>query len=141
MKRMSAIERVFVDTNVWLYAFVDVDPVKSAQAKRILQQEAICISVQIVNEVCANLIRKANYKESDVRALIESFYAKYLVAPLDQRLLIQASQLRERYSLSFWDSTIVAAAIQSQARVLYSEDLQDGLLVDGVLQIANPFRS
>jgi len=47
--------------------------------------------------------------------------------------------LRRRYSLSYWDSTIVAAALNSGAEVLYSEDMQHGLTVEGRLEIRNPF--
>ena len=115
---MSAAERVFIDTNIWLYAFVAGDRAKTAKAASLLQRSSIAVSVQVINEVCANLIRKAGFREADVRALIESFYAKCLVVALDERVLLRASELRDRYSLSFWNSTIVASAIHCQAAAL-----------------------
>jgi predicted nucleic acid-binding protein len=72
--------------------------------------------------------------------LIDSFYEKYDIVPLDQDLLIRASELREQYSLSFWDSMIVASALYAEVRVLYSEDMQNGLVVEGKLQIVSPFQ-
>jgi predicted nucleic acid-binding protein len=79
--------------------------------------------VQVINEVCVNLLRKAGVGQAELRELVKSFFAKCLVVPLDQQVLVAASGLRERYSLSFWDSLIVASAISCGAKTLYSEDL------------------
>lgn len=139
---MSEHERTFVDTNVWLYAFISSqDKEKSHTAREFIQtkQADLVISVQVVSEVCANLIKKADYAESEIRAVIDSFYANYPVVDLGRFLFLRASELRERYSFSFWDSTIVAAALHEQVPVLLSEDLQDGLLVDDCTTIMNPF--
>jgi predicted nucleic acid-binding protein len=137
---MNDNERSFVATNVWLYAFVGGhDPTKSAAAASLLQRTSLAVSVQVINEVCVNLLRKASVGEAELRDLVKSFFAKCLVVPLDQQVLVAASDLREKYSLSFWDSLIVASAIRSGAQILYSEDLQYELHVDGVLRIINPF--
>jgi predicted nucleic acid-binding protein len=53
--------------------------------------------------------------------------------------MIDAAKLRSRYSLSFWDGLVVAAALNANCGVLYSEDMQDGLLVEDRLLITNPF--
>jgi predicted nucleic acid-binding protein len=89
--------------------------------------------------VCVNLLKKAHVPETEIRELIRSFYRKYPVVLLDQEVEIGASELRERFSLSFWDSLIVSAAVHGDATVLYSEDLQAGLQVDGRLVVCNPF--
>src|SRR5688572_28296805 len=137
---MSDPERSFVDTNVWLYAFVTgQDGAKMVTATGLVKREQIVVSVQVINEVCINLIKKAGYAEADVRALIDSFFAKYAVMPLDRQSLVLASELRERHSLSYWDSTIVASALNAGAAVLYSEDMQHGLVINGSLRIVNPF--
>jgi len=53
---------------------------------------------------------------------------------------MKSSQLRDKYSFSFWDSSIVASALHADARLLFSEDMQAGLIVEGKLEIVNPFR-
>jgi len=53
--------------------------------------------------------------------------------------LLKASALREQYAFSFWDSTIVSSALQAGASVLYSEDMQAGLVVENRVRIINPF--
>ncbi len=79
-------------------------------------------------------------KRSDARVLIEGkrFFVSTQVN-IDQQTLLSASDLRTRYAISFWDSPIVAAALQSGAQILYTEDMQHGLVVDERLRIANPF--
>lgn len=130
----------FVDTNVWLYAFIENgDSAKSARASGLIQQGSIRLSTQVVNEVCVNLLKKAKFSENALRQLIDAFYTKYDVADLQRSTFLAASDLRDRYSFSYWDSVIVASALETGAEILYSEDMQDGLLVNNQLRIVNPF--
>lgn len=89
--------------------------------------------------MCVNLLRCANFTEEQITQLIESFYETYPVIELTKSVLLMASQLRQRYALSFWDSMIVATALSASVRVLYSEDMQHGLMIEEQLQILNPF--
>ncbi len=132
---------VFIDTNIWLYAFLDTgEEEKSARAKELFQQAEPILSVQVVNEVCVNLIKKAGFEESQIYQLIESFYEKYPIVEMDEGILLEASRLRREYALSFWDSMVIACALTSNAKILYSEDMQDGLIVRDSLKIINPFK-
>jgi len=70
----------FVDSNIWLYAFIETqNAAKSSIAKSLIQNKdiSIAVSVQIINEVCVNLIRKVHLSEGKIRELIESFHNKY----------------------------------------------------------------
>lgn len=130
----------FVDSNVWLYAFIDADdPAKSVAARELLQSATPVVSTQVVNEVSVNLLRRAGFSEEQVRELVRSFYEKYRVVELTEPTLLRASELRERYSLSFWDGLILAAALAAGVGVVCTEDMQNGLIVDGTLRIENPF--
>jgi predicted nucleic acid-binding protein len=138
--RDSPVKDCFIDTNVWLYAFIESDdPAKSAVARTLVQTTTPSISIQVVNEVCANLLKRASATEQEIRDLLHAFFEKYRLIPLAETVLLDASRLRDRFSLSYWDSLIVAAALASGASVLYSEDMQDGLEIRGDLRIVNPF--
>lgn len=128
----AAPENCFVDTNIWLYAFLEgEDRQKTARAKELLEaSRTIIVSTQVINEVCVNLRKKTQFAEQQIQQLIESFYARYMVLDLSQALLLNASALREQYTFSFWDSTIVSSALHADASALYSEDMQDGLVVE-----------
>lgn len=131
----------FIDTNVWLYAFISSgDQRKSATAKRLIETSRIVISSQVINELCVNLIKKAKLPETDIAGIIASLYARYETVESDQELLLRASGLRRSNNFSYWDSLIVAAALKSGANRLCTEDLHDGLVVDKALRIVNPFK-
>jgi predicted nucleic acid-binding protein len=134
----------FVDTNVWLYAFVaGSDAAKSRAARQLLQDKeaSLLVSSQVINEVCVNLLKKTRIREAETRELIRSFYRRYPVVLLDEAVQVGASELRGRFSLSFWDSLILAAAVHGGASIVYSEDLQADLQVNEGLVVRNPFTS
>ncbi len=132
--------RCFVDSNVWLYALiVGSTPVKTAKANALLNLNTPIVSTQVINEVSRNLIRKARFSDDKIEQVINSFYNKYHVIQLSRNILLVATQLRKTYSVSFWDSVIVSAALESGVSILYSEDMQHGLVVEGRLTIVNPF--
>ncbi len=132
----------FIDSNVWLYALIEgQDILKESRANELAQTTPnIVVSVQVINEVSANLLKKAGFTEQEIRELVDSFYQLYTVMPLTQEVLLDASSLRERYRLSYWDSLIVASARASNASIIYSEDMHNGLVIDGTLTILNPFK-
>ncbi len=142
---MPALEkppvRCFVDTNIWLYAFIESnDDQKRITAKAIVQSCDVVVSTQVINEACVNLLKKTPLQEVEIRQLIAAFYEKYIVVESEQDALLTASELREKYSLSFWDSVIVASALRTNCSILYTEDMQDGLKVEEKLTIVNPFK-
>ncbi len=137
---MSA-DKIFVDSNVWLYAFIDNWGRKHELAHNLIKQtDNLAISSQVISEVCVNLLKKAGRDEMFVQRLIFDFYSNYSVTPITELIQISASRLRKRYSLSFWDSMICSAAIEMGCVKLLSEDMQDGLLINDQLTIVNPFK-
>jgi predicted nucleic acid-binding protein len=134
-------ERCFIDTNIWLYAFIETDERKCAAAKSVVQKTPdVVVSIQVINEICVNLLKKAQLSEEDIQALIVAFYDKYTVVDIDRATLLKASELRGKHSLSYWDSLIVANALNADCTVLYSEDMQDGLHIEQLLRIINPIK-
>lgn len=134
----------FIDSNLWLYAMLPQDdPDKELHAKELIRvhRAHIIISTQVINEITNNLLRKGNFTEQAVRMAIRSLYYDFQVTAMSQAIQERASELREIYSFSHYDGLIVAAALLSDAAILYSEDMQDGLVVEGQLTIVNPFVS
>jgi predicted nucleic acid-binding protein len=129
----------FCDSNIWLYRLL-IDPECNDAAERrkrnlaaaLTSRENILISTQIINEVCAVLSKKAKISEVQIRQIIQEFYDGCLVIQLDRNIILRASD---------WDSLIVASALASEANILYSEDMQDGLIISNQLTLINPFRS
>ncbi len=135
-----ATDQCFVDSNVWLYAVIESaeSAAKSATARSLVAERRI-VSTQIVNEVCVNLLRKAHRSEDEIRQVVQAFYFQHRVVPIDEMTMVAASELREAYSLSYWDSLIVASALEAGATLLYSEDMHHDLWINARLRIVNPF--
>ena len=141
MKFMTGNFKYFVDSNIWLYSFITTQNVKKSQKATGLikkNKSEICLSTQVVNEVCFNLKKKENLDESKIGHVIARFYFDYEIIELNENILLSASDLRSRYSFSFWDGLVVASALSANAEILYSEDMQDGLTVENRLKIINP---
>jgi len=119
------------------------DVAKMVTAKNLIQNLGLGISIssQIICEVCVNLKRKTLVSESQLRIVIGSFYANYEVTSLNEAHLLKASDLRESHPFSYWDSLMVASALSTGARTLFSEDMQDGRVIEDRLTIVNPFGS
>jgi len=130
----------FIDTNVWLYSFIQSQNVgKTEIAAAIIKECEIVISTQIINEICVNLIKKANFTEHKIQDLIKSFYRKFTVLELSQDILLQSSDIRLRHNYSFWDSLVAASALDCDADFLLSEDMQHNFKFKNKLTIINPF--
>jgi predicted nucleic acid-binding protein len=126
----------FVDTNVVLY-LLDDGP-KADRAEAILGQGPR-ISVQVLNETLVNCRRKAGLSWQETGAFLAGIQALCPVEDLTLRTHEVGRALAERYGLSVYDAMIVAAALLAGCTTLWSDDMQDGLLVEGRLRILNPF--
>ena len=140
-------ETIFIDSNIWLYRFLAdqyLDPEEDARKRQIAisltNLKNIAVSTQVINETRSVLKRKVNFSETQINQLIEEFEQQCQVIDVTNFVLKRASQLRMNYHLSFWDGLIMASALSANANILYSEDMQDGLIVEERLTIINPFR-
>jgi predicted nucleic acid-binding protein len=129
--------RVFADTNLFIYA-ESQDEYKSELAFEIIQNAPV-ISTQVINETVSVLIRKHRFLLSEAHEVAESLLALCEVVAVDTLTIQKAIDLARRYSLSHWDSLIVAAALLANCATLYSEDMQHSLTFDGQLTVVNPF--
>ena len=137
-------DKIFIDSNIWLYALIEEqqerDKPKHKLAKQLItHHETIQMSTQVVNEVCINLMRKAARDNAYIFDFTHRFINAYTVHPQTTDDLMTAATLRLDYHFSYWGSLIVASAINSDCRLLYSEDMQSGLCVYDKLRINNPF--
>lgn len=130
-------ERAFLDTNILVYSSLTGDP--KAETGKALRDAGGTISVQVLNELANVLIRKARWPWQDVLDGLALIRQILDVAPLTEDIHETGLRLAQRYSLSIYDAMIIAAALESRCDVLWSEDMQHGQIIDGRLQIRNPF--
>ena len=135
---MPASESVFIDTNVVLYALGTEEP------KRTIAQGALnsfsVISVQVLSEASHVLHRKQGIPKTDVVLQLGTIEALVdRIVPLNKATVQLSWRLWQRYHFSWFDSLIVAAALNSDCTTLYTEDLQQGQIIGERLTIINPF--
>jgi len=133
-------DRIFADSNIWLYAFMESESPKKKIAEGLILNKDVILSTQVVNEICVNLIKKANFTDQNILTLLRNLNEKYAISELYFETLVKGTELRMDYKLSFWDSLIVASALENDCSILYTEDLQAGLIIKNNLSIINPFK-
>jgi predicted nucleic acid-binding protein len=130
--------KVFFDTNVLLY-LLSADAVKADRAEELLAGGGV-VSVQVLNEFAAVASRNLRMSYDEIRDALGPIRTICEVEPLNVELHDRALKIAERYGFSIYDATIVAAALSAGCETLYSEDFQDGQVVEK-LTIRNPFLS
>jgi predicted nucleic acid-binding protein len=135
----------FIDTNIFVYSFDDRQPAKKERSMTLIQEALASgggvISTQVVQEFLNIATQKfaVPLKTEDA-----GNYLRLVLNPLCQvypslALYESCLEIRAEAKYSFYDSLILAAAVQAGCEVLYSEDLQDGQDVRGV-RVVNPYR-
>lgn len=131
------MKRAFLDTNIFVYAFTD-DP-RNAVAEDLLGKGGE-ISVQVLNEFTNVARRKLGFSWTEVSEAVDAIRTlSRAIHPLDLETHSGAIKLASQCGLSFYDALIVSSALLAKCEVLYTEDLQDGLSIEGGLRIENPF--
>lgn len=130
--------RAFFDTNVLVYSLVANDP-RGRRAEQLLSEGGV-VSVQVLNEFTDVARRKIQMSWEEVRQalrVIQVFCPNPL--PITMEMHERALIIAEMHGTRIYDALILACALRSKCTTLYSEDLQDGQVIEGKLTIRNPF--
>ena len=136
----------FIDSNVFVYLFDETDEHKRGMAEQIvesaLQTHSASISYQVIQETLNVLTRKLSVPMTPeaAKSFMEDVLAPLWRVSPSSALYHRALDVQARYRYGFYDSLIVAAALDAGCVRLYSEDLQDGQKIEG-LTIENPFET
>jgi predicted nucleic acid-binding protein len=134
--------KVFIDTNILVYAHDNKAGYKQEMAKGILrslrQTRLGAVSMQVLQEFYSTVTRKlaSPLPKEDARAIVEDF-AYWCVATTPEEIK-QAFLIEDAAKIGFWDALIVAAALKVGATKILSEDLNAGQTIAGI-RIENPF--
>ena len=134
-----------MDSNILIYTFDSHAPLKQEKARELvataLKTQKGIISYQVIQEFLNVATRKF---ETPLTSQEAEKYINQVLTPLcevfaNMELYIKAVKIMERWQYSFYDSLIIAAALQAECKILYTEDLQHGQLIESTLTIKNPF--
>jgi predicted nucleic acid-binding protein len=138
-------DRVFLDTNILVYAYDRHDLRKQAIAQEHLmngmENESTVLSVQVLGEFFTVVTRQIKQPMNQVEAkeAVELF-SNLIIQEIDLGMVQRAIDTLKSYKISYWDALIVAAAERARCQRILSEDLNDGQLYNGI-SVINPFKS
>ena len=129
--------KAFYDTNVLLY-LLSGDKAKADRAEEVIAGGGI-ISVQVLNEFASIATRRLGISWAEIREILSQMRAVCPVEPVTLEAHDRGLQIAECYGFSIYDAMIIASALLARCAILYSEEMQDGQVIDGQLTIRNPF--
>lgn len=139
---MNYTDTKFFDTNILCYALDSKDISKKQTAENIIASAvnngSVHISTQVLQEMCSVAIKKLDYTNQELQTVVEYFSKLFNVCQISVSTIKTCLDISSHYQLSFWDSLIIASAIDADCDTLYTEDLNNGQIVEG-LKIVNPF--
>ncbi len=128
----------FVDSNVCLYLLSN-DFVKKEIAKKVLLQKST-ISTQVISENINVIYKKLKHlSKNEVEEHIDLLIKNSTLVLINISTIKKAMIIKEKYQLQWYDSLIVATALQANCTTLYTEDMHHGLVIESTLSIINPF--
>jgi predicted nucleic acid-binding protein len=136
------MQKVFVDTNIFVYARIEDDITKHDKANKFLGETLIgtilTISTQVLNEFYSGMM-KHHRTHDEIKGFLYEIIDSANVVSLSLLTIESSLLLKEKYRYSWWDSLILASALENDCVTVYSEDMQDGQLIEDRLTIKNPF--
>lgn len=135
-------DKIFLDTNVIIYAFSEDEVEKQSAALSLLDRHDsnVLISKQVINELSNILLKKFKLSSNQVEDAILELDTIINIADFDLSTQIKALHIKDKYNLQFYDSLIIATALENRCTILYSEDMHHNFLVENRLKIINPFK-
>ena len=138
MKQMK--DNVFIDTNIILYAYSKTELEKSEIAnKLIFENKNSMVSSQVINETINILYKKYQLNSEQIEDVILEIDNSLEICNFTIKTQVKALRIKEKYKYQYFDSLIIATAIENGCPILYSEDMQHTQIIDNKLTILNPF--
>lgn len=133
---------IFIDTNIFIYAYSDDNLLKHKIAKNLLQNDllenSVIVSVQILNEFYS-VMSKSKLSHREIAHFIREIAKQTYVKPIAIETVELCLEIKRKYRLSWWDSLILSSALENGCKIIYSEDMQHGQVIENALKIVNPF--
>jgi predicted nucleic acid-binding protein len=134
-------DKIFLDTNLWVYLYSDSP--KRATIENLIddQFDNIVISTQVLGECFNVLTRKKLKRVDEAISIINSIATEFEVMAIQKTTVIHGLKLHAHYHFSYYDSLILASALEASCSVLYTEDMQHTQMIETRLQILNPYQT
>lgn len=137
---MPMPDKAFFDTNVVIYFYSSDEIHKQERALALLDSGSDnIISTQVINELTNVLFKKFKLTASEIENVALEIDTNLTITDFNFKTQIKAIRLKEKYGFQYYDSLIMATALEEGCSILYSEDLQHGQVIENTLTVLNPF--
>ena len=132
-------DKVFIDTNLLIYA-IGSDHNKSIRVEQLLREPFFfLISTQVINEFVNTCLRKKLMPLENVKNIVDHYMLFFNLTTIESSTINSAFKFKLKYGFSWYDALIAASAFENNCTILFTEDLQDSMVVEEQLTIQNPF--
>jgi predicted nucleic acid-binding protein len=132
-------DKVFLDTNILLYAFSLNEPEKKQASMDIINSIECYTCLQALNEFCNVCLKKWKFDRDTIERAINRIFQGCMVVSVSVSTLMSALALHERYGYSYYDCVMLASALENGCTKIYSEDMASGQIIEDRLLILNPY--
>ena len=133
------MKRVFIDTNILIYAYSEDEPEKAIISQRIIVENKSFTSIQVLNELSNVLYKKFKKSEDEVISVLLELTEFLKIVPVTLNTILKAHKVKKKYKYSYYDSLVIASALENNCEILYTEDMQHNQRIYGGLRIINPY--
>ncbi|MFN6089807.1 MAG: PIN domain-containing protein [Cyclobacteriaceae bacterium] len=131
--------KVFIDSNIIVYLVDNRSKEKIKKAQDFLSPDFF-ISTQVIAENVNVCLKKLHLNKETTFDFARRILNRFRILQITEATLLKSFEISIKYQLSSWDSIIIATAILNNCSIIYSEDMQDGLIVENSVTIINPFK-
>jgi predicted nucleic acid-binding protein len=132
-------DKVFIDTNILIYLYSEDEIEKQQIAESLLDNSSPVISIQILNEISNVMMKKMKLDHGTISRVIDELSTYCIVKGITVGTIQSAIKIAEKYRYSYYDSLVMASALEDQCKILYSEDMQHRQHIEDQLRVINPF--
>jgi len=132
-------DKVFLDTNIFVYLYSEDEPQKQSVALKTIDKNHCVTSTQVLNEFCSVCLRKLGMHSNEVLPSINEIIENCELCDINIDTIQSALLLHNKYGYTYYDCLVLASAISNECKYLYSEDMQHNQVIEGKLKIINPF--
>jgi predicted nucleic acid-binding protein len=134
-------DKFFIDTNILVYACIGNDQVKHGKTLdffKTVENKEIFVSTQILSELYSAL-SKNGIDEKLIKNYLINIANRTIIAVITLNTIKYCLDLKEKYRYSYWDSLVLATALENNCSIVFSEDMKHNQLIEIKMRIVNPF--
>jgi len=133
-------DKAFLDSNILIYLHSEDNKEKRDIAQKKLNENDCITSIQAMNEISNVWFRKLSWDGTKIEKHLDNIdHVCDEVLSVQRATINNALVLKDRYGYSFYDSLMLASALEGNCGIIFTEDMSDGQLINDSLKIVNPF--